>query len=136
MARRWTSLVLGSALALLGCKEEEPATQITVSIHSDLSIGDQLTRIEVELLAQDGDARGQDRSFDVERLPLSFGVTRGTTDRIRVVVTGFGLDDAGAVGEEVKADRLHAALGRAPGRIDVANTADFDPHGVNRGKTN
>ncbi|MFT3927712.1 MAG: calcium-binding EGF-like domain-containing protein [Myxococcales bacterium] len=96
----WLSVL---CLALLGgCPEDvtRHATQVTVSINSDLAAGMQLTRIEAEVFDAEGQRSAVERrSFEVTstrplegevRLPFSFGIARGGASRFLLVITGYG----------------------------------------------
>ena len=102
-------------LCLLGwaaCKDEKvrPATEVVVAIDSDLTAGEQLQRIEVEVQNADGESVDDD-SFDVVEgtpgdgevnLPFSFGITKGKAAGFQLIVRGYGDGDAPSVEQKSK----------------------------------
>lgn len=120
------------ACALVACKDAEPATQLTVSIHSDLEVGTQISSVRVELFAATGNTRGEQHSFELvtrsprsgqARFPFSVGVVKGSANRVRVVVTGFDSDDNEVVQRK--------ELATFQGRRDAA-LADLSRAGLRR----
>lgn len=111
-------LMLG---AIAACsRSETPATQVIVSLNSDLHVGSQLTRIQAELFDAEGDsAPVESRSFvltdgmprDGEaRLPLSFGIREGRAERFRLVITGYGVRGTNAPEEPVVEQKVVASF--------------------------
>ncbi|HMI91599.1 MAG TPA: hypothetical protein VK509_09570, partial [Polyangiales bacterium] len=103
-------LVLAHVFALGACGEEKtvPATQVVVSVHSNLEVGRQLSRVDVEVRdAATGKPVGTPRVFklsaakpddDEVSLPFSFTVVQGEAERFRLDVIGYGpLGPSGAL---------------------------------------
>lgn len=84
-----------------------PATQVIVTVNSDLAIGEQLARVDVEVRDASGDHLAEQRSFDLTagkprdgevRVPFSFAVAKGKAERFRLDVIGYGpLGSGGAL---------------------------------------
>ncbi|MFT3922050.1 MAG: glycine-rich protein [Myxococcales bacterium] len=116
---------------LSGCTTENvPATQLLVVVNSDLAVGSQLTAVEVEIQSADGAAEKPDtRRFELSqamedghyRLPLSFGVVRGSggSNNIRVIVRGFGPSLGGVEALVVEQKSLVAFENKASQRLTV-----------------
>jgi hypothetical protein len=75
-----------------------PATQLVVTVDSDLTVGSQLTRVHAQMLNADGE-KGEGHSFKLVKskpgkdevvLPFSFGVPKGKDRDLQLVVTGYG----------------------------------------------
>jgi hypothetical protein len=96
-ALRFALLLL---LGLAACKEDTivPATQVVVSVNSDLAIGEQLARVDVEVRDESGEQVVEQRSFELSEqpragevgLPFSFAVVKGKAERFRLDVIGYG----------------------------------------------
>jgi len=96
------ALAFALAFALAACSEEKtvPATQVVVSVHSNLEVGAQLSRVDVEVRdAARGKLVGTPRVFklsagkpddDEVSLPFSFTVAKGEAERFRLDVIGYG----------------------------------------------
>jgi hypothetical protein len=99
-------------LALAACKpDDEPATQIIVSINSDLEIGAEITRVRVEIKSTSGSESSTPRTFNLStgtpsggrvRFPFSFGIQKGSAERVTVTATGFGPTTGGMEGAVVE----------------------------------
>jgi hypothetical protein len=103
-AHAWLRALL-CVVALGACKpEDEPATQIIVSVNSDLEIGDEITRVRIELKEVVGNGSGSSKSFNLSsgsgatRFPFSFGIQKGSANRVTVIATGFGPTNDGGDG--------------------------------------
>jgi hypothetical protein len=99
-ARRVASLGALCALPLLAaCSSKTiPATQLVVTVDSDLAVGSQLSRVHAQLQNADG-KKGEGHSFNLVKgkpgkdevvLPFSFGVAKGKDRELQLVVTGYG----------------------------------------------
>jgi hypothetical protein len=100
--RHWLAAL--AALSLLAaCASDKliPATQLFVSIDSDLEVGSQLSVIKTTVLDGDGKKLG-DHAFEIVKskpsknqqvLPFTFGVLKGRVADVRLVVTGYAPDD-------------------------------------------
>lgn len=121
--RESVSSLLASLLLVLlcaACENSMAATEVLVSINSDLRLGDQLVRVDVEVFAADGTGLPlQQASFAlaaqggsrVYRLPLSFSIVPSTqqdTRGFRVVVTGIGNLPDGSLGPVVEQQTVAA----------------------------
>ncbi len=97
------ALVLVLVLAVIAaCSEEKvvAATQVVVSVHSNLEVGRQLSRVDVEVrAAASGKSVAPPRSFMLREgkpragevtLPFSFTVTKADAERFRLDVIGYG----------------------------------------------
>lgn len=94
------SVALACACELAACKDEQQvaATQVVVSVASDLAVGTQLTRVDAQVRSTSGKQIGPPRSFELSRdpgedevdLPFSFTVEKGESDRFRLDVIGYG----------------------------------------------
>jgi hypothetical protein len=96
-------------IALGACKpDDEPATQIIVSVNSNLEIGDEIARVRIELKEVGGNGNGSTRSFNLSngsggtRFPFSFGIQKGSANRVTVIATGFGPIDGGEDGAVIE----------------------------------
>jgi len=89
----WRTLCLLACLGMAACgSETNPATQIVVSIDSDLTVGTELGRIEAEVAKEDGTKTGAKHTFKLSgtsALPVSFGVQKQTANRFLLIVKGF-----------------------------------------------
>src|SRR5262245_25512792 len=91
-------------LALLtlmaACDEEQPATAVLVTVDSDLQIGSELHKVQIEVLNSKGERKSPRQEFTLTegtpkgstvRLPFSFGVSRNNDKDFQLRATG--LDD-------------------------------------------
>jgi hypothetical protein len=93
MGRRRAWCWLGLLLVACGSEKTTPATDVVVSIDTDLAVGDTLTRVKVELRDATTSALAQSHSFDLDgttALPLSFGVKKRKADSFLLIVSGIG----------------------------------------------
>jgi hypothetical protein len=125
--------VLTFLLALLGgaCENSITPTEVLVSIGSDLTVADQLQRVDVEVYAGDGTGLMlHSASFPLAApggqglsLPLSFSVVPSTqrdTRNFRVVVTGIGsLTPGAALGAVVEKQVVAAFQPSTQIRLEV-----------------
>jgi hypothetical protein len=85
-------------LAACEKQEPEPATQVLVTVDSDLVVGTELTRVQIEVRTTEGErqtprhtfelARGKPKEGEVE-LPFSFGVSKAGQAAFQLRVTGL-----------------------------------------------
>jgi hypothetical protein len=111
------------ALLASACKRNEvvPATQVIVTVNSDLAVPKQLARVEVRVLDANGRELAEQRSFAISasaprdgevRLPFSFGIAKGSANRFRLDVIGYGPLGTGG-SERVVIERKAIATFRA-----------------------
>lgn len=107
-ARRHTPLwAFGSVFACVAfggaCSSDDtkPATQLLVTVDSDLAVGAQLTRVVVEVRNTLGARATPRHTFELTtgqaegdrvKLPFSFGITRTGADALQLSVAGFDGD--------------------------------------------
>ena len=96
-----------SLLAACASDKLIPATQLFVTIDSDIEVGSDLTRVHTDVLDKTGKQLAE-HTFTVVKskpakneqlMPFSFGVVKGTTSDVQLVVTGYGPDADAAVVE-------------------------------------
>jgi hypothetical protein len=95
-AHAWLRALL-CAVLLASCKpEDDPATQIIVSVNSNLEIGGEITRVRIEVKETSGSDSSKPESFSLgtssgrTRFPFSFGIQKGSKSRVTVIATGYG----------------------------------------------
>jgi len=92
--------LLALSPALFACESELPATQIVVSIESDLEVGRELSRIDVQTFDTHRNVSTVRQSFQLTpaslpiagkvSIPFSFGLARGSDDWVLLAITGYG----------------------------------------------
>src|SRR5689334_7391304 len=96
------------ALALVACKpDDEPATQLLVTVYTNLEVGAELSRIRIEVKETSGNRSSTPRTFNLTGngrvgLPFSFGVQKGSAERVTVIATGFGPLSGGGEGAVIE----------------------------------
>lgn len=104
----WRTLCLLACLGMAACSSEtNPATQIVVSIDSDLVVGTELGRVEAEVAKEDGTRTGAKHTFKLSgtsALPVSFGVQKQTANRFLLIVKGFSPAGAEVIEQRVIAE--------------------------------
>jgi len=122
VSRTWLHSAL-CVLAFAACKpDDEAATQIIVSVNSDLEIGAEITRVDIEIKAASGSGDSTTRSFTLSNspsgnrvgFPFSFGIQKGSAERVTVIATGFGPTSGGMTGAVVeRKDTVRFSEGKA-----------------------
>jgi hypothetical protein len=124
--------LLAMPLALLtltaACDDETPATTVLVTVDSDLQVGSQLSKVQIEVRNSKGERKSPRQDFiltegtpkgSTVRLPFSFGISKGSDKDFQLAATG--LDDGGdpvvefkvsAAFEDGKTLGLHVFLGK------------------------
>jgi Protein of unknown function (DUF3105) len=103
--------LLGCALlAGAACSETVPATQVIVTVNSDLEVGEELASVVVYVVDPDSNkvvgqhpfelTKGAPRNRQV-RLPFSFGLTKAQKSRFRLDVIGYAPTGSGGAEEAV-----------------------------------
>jgi hypothetical protein len=95
---RWATAAI--ALLTLACDKAEPkpATQVLVTVDSDLEVSRELTSVQVEIRSEDGTRDTPRHTFELTtstpkdeqvQLPFSFGVTKTGQSAFQLRVTGL-----------------------------------------------
>lgn len=86
-------------LGLCACGSEDgsPATQVIVTVQSDLVVGSELEGVVVEVYDPTGARQAASHDFALGEgdLPLSFAVQQGSADSFLLVTSGYGPDGPG-----------------------------------------
>jgi hypothetical protein len=99
--------LLGLSCVVLACSEpEQPATAVLVWVEADSEVAGALTEVRALLYgldATEGSAPYAELNFPLKSemgrggkftMPLSFGISKGKSDRFRLVVLGFGSESS------------------------------------------
>ncbi|HKU40292.1 MAG TPA: hypothetical protein VJR89_19160, partial [Polyangiales bacterium] len=125
--RTW---ILALCLLAAACDDDaKPATAVLVTVDSDLEIGTQLSKVQIEVRNGDGERKAPVQTFTLSkdkpegskvRFPFSFGVARSGGDEFQLLARG--LDPEGdavvelkvvAAFEKEKTLGLHVFLGES-----------------------
>ena len=103
-------LMGGALVACVACSETVPATQVIVSVNSNLQVGEELASVVVYVMDPDSNKVVSQHPFELTddkprnrevRLPFSFGLSKGQKSRFRLDVIGYAPTGAGGAEEAV-----------------------------------